>query len=91
MPCVGLRQKDLKASPGISSHTLRKIESGSEAADLRSFMLVLCRLGITDTLIAPLDGIEQASEVTLYAVGKNKRGSIARRRVPLAKLKPENF
>lgn len=88
---LGLRQSDLKTSLGISAHMLRKIESGSEAVDMRSFMLVLWRLGITDTLFVPLDGIEQASEITLHAAEENKRESIARRRVRLAKPKPEDF
>ncbi|WP_407317026.1 hypothetical protein [Pseudomonas sp. nanlin1] len=59
--------------------------------DLRSFMLVLWRLGINDTLFASMDGIEDPSLVTRYAKGENTRESIASRRVRLVKSKPEEF
>jgi len=56
---LALRQADLKAAIGISPHTLRKIESGSELVDLRSFMLVLWRLGIADVVFASLEGADR--------------------------------
>ncbi|WP_268799490.1 helix-turn-helix domain-containing protein [Pseudomonas huanghezhanensis] len=84
---LGLRQADLKASLGVSTHTLRKIESGSEAVDLRSFLLVLWRLGLTEAIFASLDSIELTPATTL----ENKRDTIASRRVRLTKPRPEDF
>ncbi len=49
---MGLRQGDLKSALGVSAHTLRKIESGLEQVKLRSFMLVLWRIGIYETVFA---------------------------------------
>lgn len=88
---VGLRQADLTSAIGISAHTLRKIENGSERVDLRSFMLVLWRLGLNDQVFAPLDGIEKTSEITRYASDEDARDSVAGRRVRLAKPKSEDF
>lgn len=88
---LGLRQADLKTAIGISAHTLRKIESGSEFVDLRSFMLVLWRLGITELVFASLEGIESTSEITRYSNDENSHRSIASKRVRLAKPKPEDF
>jgi transcriptional regulator with XRE-family HTH domain len=88
---LGLRQSDLKALLGVSEHTVRKIENGSELVDLRSFMLVLWRLGLTDTVFASLDGIEDTSQITLFTPPEDKHTSIASRRVRLAKPKPEDF
>lgn len=88
---LGLRQADLKQAIGISAHTLRKIESGSEFVDLRSFMLVLWRLGVTETVFASLEGIESRSEITRHTAKENAYQNIASRRVRLAKTKPEDF
>lgn len=88
---LGLRQTDLKTAIGVSEHTVRKIESGSELVDLRSFMLVLWRLGITERVFASLEGIENASEITRYADDDASPQSIASKRVRLAKPKPEAF
>ncbi len=87
----GLRQADLTKAVGISAHTLRKIENGSERVDLRSFMLVLWRLGLNDLVFSPLDGIEKTSEITRYASDEDAKDSIAGRRVRLAKPKSEDF
>lgn len=88
---VGLRQADLTSSIGISAHTLRKIENGSELVDLRSFMLVLWRLGLSDQVFAPLDGIEKTSEITRYGSDEDAKDGLAARRVRLAKPKSEDF
>lgn len=88
---LGIRQADFKASLGVSPHTLRKIETGSEWVDLRSFMLVLWRLGITETVFASLDGLEKTSQITRYADDEITHQSLASRRVRLAKPKPEDF
>jgi len=88
---AGLRQADLTSSIGISAHTLRKIENGSERVDLRSFMLVLWRLGLSDQVFAPLDGIEKTSEITRYGGDEDAKGGLAARRVRLAKPKSEDF
>ncbi|MDE1167940.1 MAG: helix-turn-helix domain-containing protein [Pseudomonas sp.] len=88
---LGLRQKDLKSAIGTSAHTLRKIESGSELVDLRSFMLVLWRLGITDVVFASMEGIERTSQITRYCDDQNPHASIASKRVRLAKSKPGDF
>lgn len=88
---LGLRQTDLTAATGVSAHTLRKIESGSELVDLRSFMLVLWRLGISDTVFASLEGIEQTSQITRFSDDDDAHQSLASRRVRLAKPKFEAF
>lgn len=88
---LALRQADLKAAIGISPHTLRKIESGSELVDLRSFMLVLWRLGIADVVFASLEGIETTSQITRYSADEDAHQRLATRRVRLAKPKPEDF
>ena len=88
---LGLRQSDLKAALGVSPHILRKIEGGSELVDLRSFMLVLWRLGITESVFASLEGVENSSEITRYADDGNAHRSIAVKRVRLAKPKPGDF
>ncbi|HDS1733353.1 helix-turn-helix domain-containing protein [Pseudomonas sp. BP8] len=88
---LGLRQADLKAAIGISAHTLRKIEGGSELVDLRSFMLVLWRLGLTEQVFASMQGIENTSEITRYANHDGAHQSLASKRVRLAKAKPEDF
>lgn len=88
---LGLRQADIKAAIDVSAHTLRKIESGSELVDLRSFMLVLWRLGISDTVFSSLEGLEKSSQVTLLTQSDDVLQGIAARRVRLAKPKPEEF
>jgi transcriptional regulator with XRE-family HTH domain len=88
---LGLRQADLTSAVGISAHTLRKIENGSERVDLRSFMLVLWRLGLNDQVFAPMENIEKTSEITRYGRDEDAKDSIATRRVRLAKPKPEDF
>lgn len=86
-----MRQADLRSAIGVSAHTLRKIESGSESVDLRAFMLVLWRLGLTDTVFCSLEGIEQSSLVTRYADEGASIDSLASKRVRLPKPKPEAF
>ena len=88
---LGLRQTDLTAAIGVSAHTLRKIEGGSARVDLRSFMLVLWRLGISDTVFASLEGIERTSQITRFSDDDDAHQSLASRRVRLAKPKPEEF
>lgn len=88
---LGIRQSDIKATIGVSQHTLRKIEGGSELVDLRSFMLVLWKLGITETVFASLDGIEKTSEITRFTVKGESHHGIATKRVRLPKSKPEDF
>ena len=88
---LGLRQADLKAAIDVSPHTLRKIEGGSELVDLRSFMLVLWRLGISDTVFASLEGLENSSQITRFSQADDPHEGIAARRVRLAKPKPEAF
>lgn len=88
---LGLRQADLTKAVGVSAHILRKIESGSELVDLRSFMLVLWRLGLTERVFTSLEGIENTSEITRYADDEKAHLSIASKRVRLAKPKPEDF
>ncbi|WP_256214955.1 transcriptional regulator [Pseudomonas sp. LAIL14HWK12:I7] len=88
---LGLRQADITAAIGVSAHTLRKIEGGSALVDLRSFMLVLWRLGISETVFASLEGIEQTSQITRFSDDDDAHQSLASRRVRLAKPKPEEF
>ncbi|MFJ3525598.1 transcriptional regulator [Pseudomonas sp. NPDC090203] len=88
---LGLRQSDITQAIGISAHTLRKIEGGSERIDLRSFMLVLWRLGLTEQVFASLDGIEQSSQISRYVQDDDTYQSLASRRVRLVKPKPEDF
>jgi len=88
---LGMRQSDLKVTLGVSEHTLRKIEGGSELVDLRSFMLVLWKLGITETVFASLEGIEKTSEITRFTSEGESHQAIATKRVRLPKSKPENF
>ncbi|MFJ5295072.1 transcriptional regulator [Pseudomonas sp. NPDC088368] len=88
---LGVRQSDLKVTLGVSEHTLRKIETGSERVDLRSFMLVLWRLGITETVFASLDGMEKTSEITRFTNEGETHHNIATKRVRLPKPKPEDF
>jgi len=88
---LGLRQADFKSSLGISEHTLRKIENGSALVDLRSFMLVLWRLGINETVFHSLEGIETTSQVARYVTDEDAYQSIASKRVRLPKPKAEDF
>lgn len=88
---LGMRQSDIKLTLGVSEHTLRKIEGGSEVVDLRSFMLVLWKLGITETVFASLEGIEKTSEITRFTDVGESHHSIATKRVRLPKPKPEDF
>lgn len=88
---LGLRQSDLKSALGISEHILRKIENGSESVDLRSFMLVLWRLGINETVFASLEGVETTSQVARYVTDADAYQSIANKRVRLPKTKAEEF
>ncbi|HCS42071.1 MAG TPA: transcriptional regulator [Pseudomonas sp.] len=88
---LGLRQADLKSTLGISEHTLRKIENGSEFVDLRSFMLVLWRLGINELIFGSLDGIETTSQITRHVTDEDAHQSIASKRVRLRKPKAEDF
>jgi transcriptional regulator with XRE-family HTH domain len=87
----GVRQSDIKATLGVSEHTLRKIESGSELVDLRSFMLVLWKLGITETVFTSLEGIEKTSEIIRFTDEGESHRSLAKKRVRLRKPKPEDF
>ncbi|MNL43137.1 hypothetical protein D3C87_1656380 [compost metagenome] len=87
----GMRQADFKSTLGISEHTLRKIENGSESVDLRSFMLVLWRLGLNESIFASLDGIETTSQITRYVTDEDAHQSIASKRVRLRKSKAEDF
>ncbi|MEX5684623.1 transcriptional regulator [Pseudomonas silesiensis] len=87
----GMRQADFKSTLGISEHTLRKIENGSESVDLRSFMLVLWRLGLNESIFASLDGIETTSQITRYVTDEDAQQSIASKRVRLRKSKAEDF
>ena len=88
---LGVRQSDIKVALGVSAHTLRKIEGGSELVDLRSFMLVLWKLGITETVFASLEGVEKTSEITRFTDEGEPHHSIAKKRVRLPKPKPEDF
>jgi len=88
---LGIRQSDIKVSLGVSEHTLRKIEGGSEFVDLRSFMLVLWKMGITETVFASLDGIEKTSEITRFTDEGESHHVLATKRVRLPKPKPEDF
>src|SRR5450830_860846 len=88
---MGLRQSDFKSSLGISEHTLRKIENGSALVDLRSFMLVLWRLGINEMIFGALDGIENTSQITKYATDEGRHTSLSSKRVRLSKPKAEDF
>lgn len=86
-----MRQSDLKVTLGVSEHTLRKIEGGSELVDLRSFMLVLWKLGITETVFSSLDGLEKTSEITRFTDDGESHHGIATKRVRLPRSKPEDF
>lgn len=86
-----MRQSDLKVTIGVSEHTLRKIEGGSELVDLRSFMLVLWKLGITETVFSSLDGLEKTSEITRFTDDGESHHGIATKRVRLPRSKPEDF
>ena len=88
---MGLRQSDFKSNLGISEHTLRKIENGSEQVDLRSFMLVLWRLGINEMIFGALDGIENTSQITKYATDEGRHTSLSSKRVRLSKPKAQDF
>ncbi|AMB87882.1 DNA-binding protein [Pseudomonas agarici] len=88
---LGLRQSDFKSSLGISEHTLRKIENGSEQVDLRSFMLVLWRLGINERIFDSLEGIENTSQITRYTTDQDSHTSLSSKRVRLSKPKTEDF
>jgi transcriptional regulator with XRE-family HTH domain len=88
---LGVRQSDIKVTLGVSAHTLRKIEGGSELVDLRSFMLVLWKLGITEAVFASLEGVEKTSEITRFTDEGESHHSIATKRVRLPKPKPEDF
>nr|WP_256676254.1 helix-turn-helix domain-containing protein [Pseudomonas sp. CM27] len=88
---LGVRQADLKEAIGVSPHVLRKIESGSELVDLRSFMLVLWRLGLSDVVFTSLDDLEKRSQITRFAQDDDAAVGIAAKRVRLAKPKPEAF
>lgn len=86
----GLRQSDLKEHAGVSEHTVRKIEAGSSGVDLRAFMLVLWKLGITDKVFAGLSNIESASEVTRFVHDGNPYKTLHSKRVRLPKPKVED-
>ncbi len=89
---LGLRQSDFRSSLGISEHTLRKIENGSELVELRSFMLVLWRLGIDEMIFSALDGVEQSSQITKHLTHKeDARASLSSKRVRLRKPRMEDF
>lgn len=87
----GLRQADLKDAIGVSKHTVSKIESGSEQVDLRSFMLVLWRLGLTADVFTSLSDIESSSELMRYSEGDDAYKSLSSKRVRLSKPKPGDF
>lgn len=88
---LGLRQSDLKQSLGVSEHTLRKIETGSENVDLRAFMLVLWRLGIDRAVFNTLESIEADSVPTGYRPINTPPTALKTRRVRLKKPKAEDF
>lgn len=88
---LGLRQSDLKQSLGVSEHTVRKIETGSELVDLRSFMLVLWRLGINEMVFNTLDGIENSSHISGLRQPDVSIENIGSKRVRLKRPKAEDF
>lgn len=58
-----LRQKDLALSLSISEQTVRKIEGGDPVVELRSFMLVLWHLGLTQAVFQDVADIESTSQL----------------------------
>lgn len=88
---LGLRQSDFKPSLGVSEHTVRKVEAGVASVDLRAFMLVLWRLGITETVFSSLENIEGSSEITRYSPEGNPHEVLPAKRVRLSKPKAEDF
>ncbi|MCL6704980.1 transcriptional regulator [Pseudomonas sp. T1.Ur] len=70
------RQKDLAASLAISERTVRKIEAGDPSVELRSFMLVLWQLGLTQEVFQSRQHIEALS-VTSAQASRNARVRLA--------------
>ncbi|TWC13202.1 MULTISPECIES: transcriptional regulator [unclassified Pseudomonas] len=64
------RQKDLAASLTISERTVRKIEAGDPSVELRSFMLVLWQLGLTQEVFQSRQQIEASSLASVQAPRK---------------------
>ncbi|KTS97003.1 hypothetical protein [Pseudomonas parafulva] len=88
---LGIRQADIKAAIGISPHLLRKVEQGSPHVDLRSFMLVLWRLGINDTVFRTLEDVEHSAQMARFVQLEDDPELLSARRVRLPKPKPEAF
>ncbi|UZE17720.1 transcriptional regulator [Pseudomonas sp. B21-054] len=70
------RQKDLAASLAISERTVRKIEAGDPSVELRSFMLVLWQLGLTQEVFQSRQQIEVSSLASAQA-SRNARVRLA--------------
>jgi transcriptional regulator with XRE-family HTH domain len=79
-----LRQKDLALSLSISEQTVRKIEGGDPIVELRSFMLVLWHLGLTQAVFQNLTDVESSSQLQ----ANDPHGS---QRVRLIKPKSDEF
>jgi DNA-binding XRE family transcriptional regulator len=79
-----LRQKDLALALSISEQTVRKIEGGDPVVEVRSFMMVLWHLGLTQEVFRSLDGIESSSQL-------QANDPRAPHRVRLAKPQSEDF
>ncbi|MBI6926103.1 transcriptional regulator [Pseudomonas putida] len=88
---LGIRQADIKAAFGISPHLLRKVEQGSPNVDLRSFMLVLWRLGINDTVFRTREDVEHSAQMARIVQPEDDPAQLSARRVRLPKSKPEAF
>lgn len=61
------RQKDLAALLAVSERTVRKIEAGDPSVELRSFMLVLWQLGLTQEVFQSRQQIEASSHAAAQA------------------------
>lgn len=70
------RQRDLAASLAISERTVRKIEAGDPSVELRSFLLVLWQLGLTQEVFQSRQQIE-ASSLASAQVSRNARVRLA--------------
>ncbi|UVL83719.1 transcriptional regulator [Pseudomonas sp. B21-028] len=66
------RQKDLAASLAVSERTVRKIEAGDPSVELRSFMLVLWQLGLTQEVFQSRQQIEASSLASVQAPHKTR-------------------
>jgi len=79
----GVRQLDVVSRLGVTEKMLRRIERGDPSVSVRSLMLVLWNLGLTDKVFRPL---EDAS-VSFVELKDETSGRRARRR----RAKPEDF